>query len=126
MIQELVKKLATAKENGRLQEIWLQRLALLENELKLQTSRVITWQEQLEKEQKDIEKLKTRTFTSLLYDVIHKKQDKLAIEEQELLEIKYKYEEAKHVKDDIVLQMEEVKSKLQTVRFWDIAVDDLS
>lgn len=126
MIEELVQKLAAAKENGRLQEVWTVRLADLEEEWHNQKEHVAIWEEQFVKEKRDVEKLKTRSIISFLYDLIDKKEEKLAFEEQELLEVKFKYDEAILRRDDLEEQIQELQNKLQSVRFWDLEVEDLT
>lgn len=126
MIVELVQKLAAAKEYGRLQEVWTVRLATIEEEWRKQKDHVAIWEEQLVKEKRDVEKLKTRSFISFLYDLIDKKEEKLAEEEQELLEVKFKYDGAILRRDDLEQQIQELQNKLSTVRFWDLEVEDLT
>ncbi|MDQ0875528.1 hypothetical protein QFZ77_004187 [Paenibacillus sp. V4I3] len=38
---------------------------------------IVIWEEQLIKEKRDVEKLKTHSFTSFLYDLMNKKAEKL-------------------------------------------------
>ncbi|KRE47459.1 hypothetical protein [Paenibacillus sp. Soil724D2] len=126
MIQELVQRLAAAKENGRLQAVWSARLADLEREWSNSKDHIVIWEEQLIKEKRDVEKLKTRSFTSFLYDLMNKKAEKLAVEEQELLELKFRYNEAVRRRDHLEQEIQEMRNKLHSVRFWDIEVEDLT
>lgn len=126
MIQDLVQRLAAAKENGRLQAVWSVRLADLERELSNSKDHIVIWEEQLVKEKRDVEKLKTRSFTSFLYDLMNKKAEKLAVEEQELLELKFRYNEAVNRRDNLEKEIQEIRRKLHSVRFWDLEVEDLT
>jgi prefoldin subunit 5 len=126
MIQELVQKLAAAKENGRLQAVWSERLADLEREWRDSKDHIVLWEEQLVKEKRDVEKLKTRSFTGFLYDLIGKKAEKLSVEEQELLQVKFRFDEAVGRRDNLEKEIVEMRNKLHSVRFWDLEVEDLT
>ncbi|KRF13343.1 hypothetical protein [Paenibacillus sp. Soil787] len=126
MIQVLVQKLAAAKENGRMQVVWSVRLADLEKEWSNTKDHIVIWEEQLIKEKRDVEKLKTRSFTSFLYEIMNKKAEKLAVEEQELLELRFRYDEAVRRRDHLEQEIQEMRNKLHSVRFWDLEVEDLT
>ncbi|MEW9698702.1 hypothetical protein [Paenibacillus sp. SI8] len=126
MIQKLTQQLAAAKEKGRLQKVWMERLDDLEKELNRQKQHITLLENQLRQEEKDVARLKGSTFTSFLYGLLDKKQKKLAAEEKELLEAKFRYDEAIHQKVDIRNQISEIKEKLDTIRFWDLEVNELT
>ncbi|UJF35852.1 AAA family ATPase [Paenibacillus hexagrammi] len=125
-LSQWAMQLAEAKEKGRLQRIWKERLASLEQDLERQKRLVGVWEEQLRKEQKDVDKLKQGSFKSMLYDLVNKKEAKLAAEEQEALEAKLKYDEALRELIEIESRIEQVKERLHAVRFWDLEVEDIS
>ena len=106
MFEELNQKLAAAKEKGRLQSIWKERLEILQEELKSEQHKASMWEEQLRKEEKDVEKLTGISLSALFYSLLQKKEEKLISEQLEILEAKVKYEEAVRSVSDITGEIE--------------------
>jgi hypothetical protein len=124
MYNEINKKIVTAREQGRLQGIWKERLHNLEEELKEREQQTRMWELQLKKEEEDVEKLKGISFSSFLYTVLLKKEERLEHEQMEVLGAKLKYEEASHAMVAIRAEIDELKAKLYEVRYWDVALKD--
>jgi hypothetical protein len=121
MYKEINEKLVAVREQGRLQAVWNDRLRMLEEELKEREQQVRMWEQQLKKEEEDVEKLKGLSFSSFLYTVLQKKEERLEHEQMEALEAKLKYEEASHAIKDMRLEIDDLKAKLYEVRLWDVA-----
>ena len=85
MLEDLNKKLAVVKEQGRQQEVWQNRLIRLREDLVIEDQKARACEEQLQEEQADVERLKKLSFMSLWSTLLQNKQEKLAHEEQELL-----------------------------------------
>jgi hypothetical protein len=83
MYNEINKKIVAAREQGRLQGIWNKRLHNLEEELKEREQQTRMWELQLKKEEEDVEKLKGISFSSFLYTVLLKKEERLEHEHME-------------------------------------------
>ncbi|MFD0696990.1 hypothetical protein ACFQZT_23250 [Paenibacillus sp. GCM10027628] len=126
MILEWIQRLANAKENGRLQKVWTERMVALQDDYEAYSRSAELWEQQLKDEEKDVEKLKSRTFINLLYDLLDKKQEKLAAEEEEVIKAQLKYEEAIHAKENVQQHILELQVKLHSVRFWDIEVEEFT
>lgn len=125
MFEELNQKLAAAKEKGRLQSIWKERLGILQEELKAEQHKASMWEEQLRKEEKDVEKLTGISLSALFYSLLQKKEEKLISEQLEILEAKVKYEEAVRSEADISGEIQQLQVKLKEVQYWDIESQEI-
>lgn len=124
MYKEINEKIVAAREQGRLQGIWNERLHSLEEELKEREQQTRMWELQLKKEEEDVEKLKGISFSSFLYTILSKKEERLEHEQMEVLEAKLKYEEASHAMVAMRAEIDDLKSKLYAVKYWDIALKE--
>ncbi|SEB54947.1 hypothetical protein [Paenibacillus sp. GP183] len=124
MYIEINKKIVAAREQGRLQMIWNERLHNLEEELKEREQQIRMWELQLKKEEEDVEKLKGISFSSFLYTILSKKEERLEHEQMEVLEAKLKHDEASKATAAIRTEIDELKAKLYEVRNCQMALED--
>ncbi|MBP1995308.1 hypothetical protein [Paenibacillus eucommiae] len=117
MFDALNEKLAAAREQGRQQRIWKQRLLALEEELVERENQAIQWERQLNKEESDVERLKGMSFSRFFLTIRQKKETQL---ELEMLGAKLKYEEVNHEITNIKAEIEALKTKLSVVQDWDL------
>jgi DNA repair exonuclease SbcCD ATPase subunit len=118
--KEINEKLVAAREQGRMHGIWQKRLRALQEELEEREQQARLWEQQLKKEEGDVEKLKSLSFSSFLSTILQNKAEKLEHEQMEVLEAKLKYEEASHAIKGMHLEIDDLKAKIYEVRSWDV------
>lgn len=79
----------------------LKRIEKAEMELNKTKIELIDYKDKLDKEYKDVEKLENLSISSIFYNIIGSKENKLYEERKEYLEAKYKYETCKHEVENI-------------------------
>ncbi|MDN5341706.1 MULTISPECIES: hypothetical protein [Oceanotoga] len=79
----------------------LKRIEKAEMELNKTKIELIDYKDKLDKEYKDVEKLENLSISSIFYNIIGSKENKLHEERKEYLEAKYKYETCKHEVENI-------------------------
>ncbi|MCU6713140.1 hypothetical protein M6D81_31015 [Paenibacillus sp. J5C_2022] len=117
MLLQLNEQLALLRGNERQKLNWESRLNQLSEELKRRTRERDEWEQQLKKEQRDVEKLKGLSLGSFFYTLIGKKEEKLTVEEEEALQAKLKYDEAADTVQEIADEMNELRQRLLPLAF---------
>ncbi|CAG7618916.1 hypothetical protein PAESOLCIP111_02161 [Paenibacillus solanacearum] len=125
MFKRVNEELAEAREKGRLQTVWQERLERLRKDLEIGERKQRLWEEQLAREERDVEKLTRLSFSSVLYTLLQSKEEKLAQERKEVLEAKLKHDEASSHVLDLRLQIAELEQKLRDVAGWELDVQHI-
>lgn len=104
-IRQWNERLAELKEQGRLHRKYeVRRAELLEEQTRLEAE-AERWRQRLEREQKDVDRLKGVSFASLFYSLTGQKEERLEAEQVEVLEAKLRY-------DGVIAELAGVKEQL--------------
>lgn len=125
MFQDLNMRLANVKEKGRSHLKWEKRLEGLKSELSNMVAEELKWEQILNDEVQDVERLTSMSLANLIYSIIGKKEEKLKREQLEVIEAKVKYDEALRTVKDITIQMQHVQQELSALRGWRIEYDEI-
>ncbi|CAG7643275.1 hypothetical protein ACFQI7_10515 [Paenibacillus allorhizosphaerae] len=125
MFEQLNDRLAETREKGRLQTVWRERFGRLKEDLTAEERKQRLWEEQLAMEERDVEKLTRLSFASVLYTLLQSKEQKLAKEQQVVLEAKLKHDEASSNVLDLQSQIAVLEQKLQDVQGWELDVQEI-
>ncbi len=117
MLQELNDRLAELRGRARQKSNWERREQELTKELERRRHERGQWEEQLRAEQKDVDRLTGISLGALFYTLIGKRDEKLSLEETEVLQTKLKLEEATDTVVELEQELEELKRNLSEVRF---------
>lgn len=120
MLEQLNERLVIVKERQRKKVKWERELASYENELKTEQEKAKQCKEQLQLEEKDVEKLEGLSLSNLFHTLLLNKDEQLKREKQEALAAKLKYDTAVAAVSDIQEEIDQLKDHLASVR----GVDD--
>ncbi|XZJ87629.1 hypothetical protein ACSXCD_02565 [Clostridium perfringens] len=112
MLKDLNEKIKECRENMALKEILEKRNLSLENELNSKEKELGELEKSLNKELKDVQKLKSLSFSNLISNILRNKDEKLEKEEREYLEAKLKYDNFKFKVEKLRYDVEENKNRL--------------
>ena len=112
MLKELNEKIKECRENMALKEILEKRNLSLENELNSKEKELGELEKSLNKELKDVQKLKSLSFSNLISNILRNKDEKLEKEEREYLEAKLKYDNFKFKVEKLRYDVEENNNRL--------------
>jgi uncharacterized phage infection (PIP) family protein YhgE len=122
MFREINERLAELKSKQRQKANWEKRVLDLTEELARRTRERDQWAQRLQKEQQDVDRLKSISFGALFYALIGRKAEKLSEEEAELLQVKLKYEEAAATVNDLEAELAELQRELAGLRSVDAEI----
>lgn len=123
MFQEWNERLAELKNKQRHRTNWSKRETELQQELQRAVIVRDRLEEELRKEERDVERLNSLTLGALFYALIGKKREKLTEEEEEALQARIRYEEARDNVSDLEAELAEIKRNLAEVRYVDSDID---
>lgn len=123
MFQEWNERLAELKNKQRHRTNWSKRETELQQELQRAVIVRDRLEEELRKEERDVERLNSLTLGALFYALIGKKREKLTQEEEEALQARIRYEEARDNVSDLEAELAEIKRNLAEVRYVDSDID---
>ena len=112
MLKDLNEKIKECRENMALKEILEKRNLSLENELNSKEKELGELEKRLNKELKDVQKLKSLSFSNLISNILRNKDEKLEKEEREYLEAKLKYDNFKFKVEKLRYDVEENNNRL--------------
>ncbi|WP_415349147.1 hypothetical protein [Clostridium perfringens] len=112
MLKDLNEKIKECRENIALKEILEKRNLSLENELNSKEKELGELEKRLNKELKDVQKLKSLSFSNLISNILRNKDEKLEKEESEYLEAKLKYDNFKFKVEKLRYDVEENNNRL--------------
>ena len=115
MFHTLNQELAVLQEKLRKKHHLEQHLKALQQELQAAERRLDERSRQLAKEEQDVERLKGWSLDALFLSLIGKKQERLTLEEQEMLQMKARYDEAKDTVEDLKKEIRQKKFELGEV-----------
>lgn len=117
MIKEINEKLIKLKEDIVLKKILDKKLKNLSLQLEKDKSELYELEVNLKKEYKDVEKLKKLSFASIVATVMSNKDEKLEKEHQEYIMAKIKYDEFSSKVESLKENIENIKSRLDTLKY---------
>jgi hypothetical protein len=79
----------------------------------------------LEKEDQDVLKLQSKNITSLFYEILGTKEERLSKEKQELLKARLKYDQCKNNIDYLVSESKKIVDKLAKIEGCDVEYEEL-
>jgi len=123
MFHDLNVRLAEVKEKGRSYRKWDRRLEDLGLALEQYEREANNWEQRLQREEQEVERLTGMTLFNLIYSIIGKKEEKIEREQLEVLEAKVKYDEALRTVKDTKDQIHDVSQELSHVRGWEVEYD---
>ena len=112
MLKDLNEKIEECRENMALKEILEKRNLSLENELNSKEKELGELEKRLNKELKDVQKLKSLSFSNLIANILRNKDEQLEKEEREYLEAKLKYDNFKFKVEKLRYDVEENNNRL--------------
>lgn len=112
MLKDLNEKIKECRENMALKETLEKRNLSLESELNSKEKELIELEKSLNKELKDVQKLKSLSFSNLISNILRNKDEKLEKEEREYLEAKLKYDNFKFKVEKLRYDVEENNNRL--------------
>ncbi|WP_458413007.1 hypothetical protein ACNQFZ_19725 [Schinkia sp. CFF1] len=115
MFEQLNIELKEVKEQMRKKEKWEERLQNVLSTIKIEEEKMQHTEQQVEKEQKDVEKLESLGVASIFYSLIGQKLEKLDKEKQELIAARLKLQEAAKTVHDLKEESKDLQQKLATV-----------
>lgn len=116
MVKDLNERLRECRQNIALKEVLEKKKSNLERELFLKEEEIKDFEKVLNKELKDVEKLKSVSFSNLIASVFKNKEEKLKKEEEEYLEAKLKYDKLKFSLDNLKIDLEKIEEDLKKLR----------
>lgn len=116
LLIELDERLIEVKEKQRKKVKWEEKLKKSREFYALEQKKADELSKQLEKEEKDVQKLKGISLTNLYYTFIGRKLERLDKEEQEALKAKLKYDEAVETMEDVEKELKEIEALWNSVR----------
>lgn len=117
MLNDINTKIEDIKDVLFHKEKWGSRIAALEQQAQELEQRADLWREQLQEEQKDVERLTGITFSNLWHTLRGTKQDRLEAEEAELLEAKLKYDQTVYELEETGHELEKLREKWNEARY---------
>lgn len=111
MLKELDERLIEVKEKQRKKVKWEEKLKKNREFYTFEQNKADELLVQLEKEEKDVQRLKGISLTNLYYTFIGRKLERLDKEEQEALKAKLKYDEAVETLEDVGKEIKEIEAQ---------------
>ncbi|MFD0588696.1 hypothetical protein ACFQZE_11915 [Paenibacillus sp. GCM10027627] len=123
MIQHYNERLSELKAKQRQKANWKQLKNYLNEELKRKIEERNKWEKQLDREQRDVDRLKGLRLGALFYTLIGKKEEKLTKEEAELLQAKLQYEEAEDTVEEMEKELAQIAQGLEELRYLESDIE---
>lgn len=112
MIKDINERIKKCKQDISLKETLERKFEELNNELVDKRNELKILEKNLDKELKDVQKLKSISFSNLMASVLRNKDEKLEKEEREYLEAKLKYDYLKTNVDGLSSDVEKINERL--------------
>lgn len=112
MLKDLNKKIKECRENIALKETLEKKSLVLNEDLDNKEKELLELEKSLKKELKDVQKLKTLSFSNLMASLLRNKDEKLEKEEKEYLEAKLKYDSFKSKVENLKHDIENTNERL--------------
>jgi DNA repair exonuclease SbcCD ATPase subunit len=125
MLTELNQRLIEVKEKQRKKIKWEEKLKKSKEFYTLEQKKADEFYAQLQKEEKDVEKLEGLSLSGLFYTFLGKKLEQLDKEKQEALAVKLKYDEATETLEDLNKEIEEIEAQWKTVQNADSVYEEI-
>jgi DNA repair exonuclease SbcCD ATPase subunit len=124
LLTDLNQRLIEVKEKQRKKVKWEEKLKKSKEFYTKEQKKAEILYDQLQKEEKDVEKLEGLSLSGLFYTFLGKKLEQLDKEKQEALAVKLKYDEATETLEDVKKEMKEVEVQWITVRNADTEYEE--
>lgn len=119
MIKEIDEKIKKYRNNKVLREALENKISSIQEALSNKEDELKVLEKNLIKEEKDVERLKSFSFSSLMASIMNNKKEKLNKEEKEYLDAKLKYDNLKSDIKNLNNDLEEEKKKLRELQVED-------
>lgn len=119
MIKEIDEKIKKYRNNKVLKEALENKISSIEETLSNKEDELKVLEKNLIKEEKDVERLKSFSFSNLMASIMNNKKEKLNKEEKEYLDAKLKYDNLKSDIKNLNNDLEEEKKKLRELQVED-------
>ncbi|MDZ5253938.1 hypothetical protein [Clostridium sp. LIBA-8841] len=119
MIKEIDEKIKKYRNNKVLKEALENKISSIEEALSNKEDELKVLEKNLIKEEKDVERLKSFSFSNLMASIMNNKKEKLNKEEKEYLDAKLKYDNLKSDIKNLNNDLEEEKKKLRELQVED-------
>ncbi|ELC8442391.1 hypothetical protein QYB59_001414 [Clostridium perfringens] len=119
MIKEIDEKIKKYRNNKVLRETLENKISSIEGALNNKEDELKVLEKNLIKEEKDVERLKSFSFSNLMASIMRNKNEKLNKEEKEYLDAKLKYDNLKSDIKNLNNDLEEEKKKLRELQVED-------
>lgn len=119
MIKEIDEKIKKYRNNKVLREALENKISSIEEALNNKEEELESLEKNLIKEEKDVERLKSFSFSNLMASIMRNKNEKLNKEEKEYLDAKLKYDNLKSDIKNLNNDLEEEKKKLRELQVED-------
>lgn len=113
MFNEINEDLLSIKEKIQEKQKLVRNLETIEYAITVKRNALEDLEKKLNKEKKDVEKLKSLTLTSILYSIIRTKDEHLDKEESEYIAAKIQYDDCIQQKNNLELEESSIKNKLR-------------
>lgn len=113
MLEKLNQQMGEIKEKVRMKQKLQSRLERVKSILAEEKSQLQQLQEELKKEEKDVEKLEGLSLTGLFHAVLGDKLEKIEKEKQEFIAAQLKYDHHKQSVSEFEKELEEIKEALK-------------
>ncbi|MGD6965378.1 hypothetical protein ACQCVP_02970 [Rossellomorea vietnamensis] len=111
-MEEINSRLEKVKEDLRLHRKWSDQQSSLEKEINEVKGKLDKLKRELQKENRDVDKLEGWTITGLLLTMTGKKEERLQKEKEEAVKAKLRVDEWKQTLEELLQEEQEVSSKL--------------
>ncbi|TYS15890.1 hypothetical protein FZC78_15010 [Rossellomorea vietnamensis] len=111
-MEEINSRLEKVKEDLRLHRKWSDQQSSLEKEINEVQGKLDKLKRELQKENRDVDKLEEWTLTGLLLAMTGKKEERLQKEKEEAVKAKLRVDEWKQTLEELLQEDQEVSSKL--------------
>lgn len=125
MFEEINKELRECKENIILRDTLNKKLLSIEEKYIEKEKEREKIKEKLDKEFRDIENLKKLSMVNMIATLLRNKEEKLYKEEQEYLQVKFRYDETIVIIDGMKNDIEVLKRRLKEIEDYEDRYDEL-
>ncbi|RYL92578.1 hypothetical protein [Sporolactobacillus sp. THM19-2] len=125
MLEQLNRELTSIMSGQINKRRWADRLERTEAGLKLEQVKIRSLKKQMDKEQRDVDRLTSLSVAGLVYLLTGRNPEKMDKEKREAIAARLKYEEAVKTSEDMQFELEKIKAHLASVQDVDQQYKDL-
>ncbi|WP_353948630.1 hypothetical protein ABNN70_02325 [Sporolactobacillus sp. Y61] len=125
MLEQLNRELTSIMSGQINKRRWTDRQERTEAGLKLEQVKIRSLKKQMDKEQRDVDRLTSLSVAGLVYLLTGRNPEKMDKEKREAIAARLKYEEAVKTSEDMQFELEKIKAHLASVQNVDQQYKDL-